>query len=92
MPHGRRKHILVAILNAIGTWEEETGMEFNADMIAGMFMAMMSAGRPLTTFASLPDLPEGEKGMLIIEGDGMGSETVAMNFYDDFDEGLFGDF
>lgn len=65
MPHGRRKGLLIACLNAIGDMEQRLGQEVSADMIAGIFLGMgagVQSSRP--TFP----LPEEENPVQIIVG------------------------
>lgn len=38
-PHGRRKHVIVALLYALNLYEERTGTELNTDMVMAMALS-----------------------------------------------------
>jgi hypothetical protein len=56
LPHGQRKHLIIAFFNAIDEYERLTGKEINADQISGHSLGMAFSGK--FWGASVPQEPQ----------------------------------
>ena len=55
-PHGRRKHVIVALLYGLSLYQKKLGMELNADTIMGLALSgsLFGDGGLAETLASVP--------------------------------------
>jgi hypothetical protein len=55
-PHGRRKHVIIALLYGLSLYQKKLGMELNADTIMGLALAgsLLGGGELSEALSSVP--------------------------------------
>lgn len=66
IPHGRRKALLVQILNALGDFEERTNKLPTAELLSASIMAAAFLGRPVMGTGAQVDAPPPPPGKILV--------------------------
>jgi hypothetical protein len=81
-PHGRRKHVIVALLYGLSLYQKRTGMELNTDVV----MAIVLSGQLIGEggFDALPERPRPqaleEPRVVVSSANKASAQEVASNF------------
>ena len=85
-PHGRRKHVIVALLYGLSLYQKKLGMELNADAIMGLALSggLFGSGGLVETLPSVPSMRPStlqEPAITISSAQKASAEEVAQNFF-----------
>jgi hypothetical protein len=83
-PHGRRKHVIIALLYGLSLYQKKLGMELNADTIMGLALSgsLFGDGGLAETLAVPPARPSTleEPAVTISSAQKASADEVAENF------------
>jgi hypothetical protein len=83
-PHGRRKHVFVALLYGLSLYQKRTGVQLNADVVMGMALSgnLIGGGGVVEPVPSVPTRPGtlDEAPLVVASTSKADAEKVSQNF------------
>ncbi|MBE2268127.1 MAG: hypothetical protein IAE80_07820 [Anaerolinea sp.] len=84
-PHGRRKHVIVALLYGLSMYQRRTGIELNTDLVMGMAVSgNLIGGGGLDISATSRPMTLDEPTVVIATAEKGTKEEFAANFFSSF--------